>query len=120
MTVYLDTTTAGDQVLGLVGGNQVIFVAIDLTTVDPSVSHPDSTASDHLLRAGWFTLGDSLILPGSAAADYWRDPMYFSFERLFWTPDPSTLSGAPGVMIASLIRVHFAFGCAGRVYVFGL
>jgi hypothetical protein len=120
MAVYLDTTTSGDAVLNLVGGNQVLFVAIHVTTVDPSVSHPDATASDHLLRAGWFSLGDSLILPSSSAEDYWRPPNYFAFERMFWTPDPTTVGGTPQAVIASLIRTHFAAGCSGRVYVFGL
>lgn len=85
-----------------------------------SVSHPDASAPDHVLRAGWLSLGDSLVLPSSSAEDYWRLPIFLDFERLFWTPTPTGGPGVPFTVIASLIRVHMAVGVSGRLYVFGL
>lgn len=120
MTVYVDQVVTGDAVVGFVGGNQVLFVAVDLTAIPPSVSSVDATAPDHILRAGWFSIGDSLILPGSPAADYWRLPVHLDFEQMFWTPIPTTVGGTPQVVIGSRIRLHFAIGVTGRVYVFGL
>lgn len=120
MTVYLDQAVSGDQIWNLTGGNQVLFLACALDPLPSSVSHPDAGAPDHVLRAGWLSLGDSLVLPGSSAEDYWRLPIFLDFERLFWTPIPSTVGGTPEVAIASLIRVHMAVGVSGRLYVFGL
>jgi len=120
MPIYVDQTLSGDAVLNLVGGNQVLFVACRLTVVPFNVSHPDASAPDHILRAGWLSLGDSLVLPGSSAEDFWRLPIFVDFQNTFWTPIPTTVGGTPQVVIASLIRVHFAIGVTGRVYVFGL
>lgn len=120
MTVYLDQSVSGDQVWNLSGGNQVLFLACDLGPLPDYVSHPDSTASDHVLRAGWLSLGDTLVLPGSTAFEYWRVPIQVNFVHFFWTPIPTGVGATAATCIASLVRVHMAPGVSARLYVFGV
>lgn len=120
MGIYLDTAISGDQQFAFSGGNEVILVAIALDPVPFNVSHPDSSAPDHLLRAGWFSIGDSLVLPSTPAEDYYREPVFFGFERLFWTPVPTGSGGPPFTLIGSFIRTHCSTGVTGRAYVFGV
>jgi hypothetical protein len=121
MGVYIDQVVTGDVVVPCVGGNEVLLVCCRLTGIPPNVvSHPDATAPDHLLRAGWLSLGDTFSLPGDTPREYWRYPIYLDFETLFWTPVPTDSAAGPFRCIASLVRVHMAPGVAGQLYVFGV
>jgi hypothetical protein len=93
----------------------VLFVSVDLTTLGPLPRPVDNT--DHVIRAGWFSLGDSFDV-GLGTFDYWREPIYADFEHTLWTPNSTgDGGGALFTTVASRIRWHFADGVSAHIHV---
>jgi hypothetical protein len=119
MPAYLTTPIAGDAV-SLLTGTQIVYIAWKLTTIDPMVRELEPSAPDHVLRAGWIALGDSINPFGTGFEDYWTPPIWLDFVRGLWTPSPSTNAGAPLAQFGSKIRWHLNGSTDGFLFVFGL
>lgn len=102
--------------------DQILFVAVHLSALGLDVRSPDLGITDHILRAGWFSLGDHFDNGSGTAYDYWRAPVWCDFPNTLWTPIP-THEGtgfAPTTLVASRIRWSFGPGTSGYLEVFAL
>jgi hypothetical protein len=118
MPAYFDADIAGDGDAAL-ASNQVIYFVAHLAVLDPLVRHLEPSASDHVLRAGWISFGDTLSVIGGSPFLYWRAPIWLDFERELWTPDPSTTGGSAAELFATRVRWHLQGVTSGHLYVFG-
>lgn len=95
----------------------VLFVSCDITTVGLGPRIVDD--ADHIIRAGWFSLGDSFDI-GLGTFDYWRLPIWVDFVHFLWTPIPSDLVGGAALALTTTrIRWHFESGVIAHLHVFG-
>jgi hypothetical protein len=96
--------------------SNILFVSADLTTLGLDPRPADD--SDHVLRAGWWTLGDEFDI-GLGTFEYWRPVVHVNFTHQLWTPDPSGIQfGNPLTLVASRIRWHFAPSVLAHLHVF--
>jgi hypothetical protein len=94
----------------------VLYVSCDLLALGFLPRVVDN--SDHVIRAGWFSLGDNFDI-GLGAHDYWRAPIYINFETQLWTPEVTGDGGGSAfVVTATRIRWHFATGVDAHLHVF--
>lgn len=114
---YLDRDIANDGQDSL-SGSSVIYAVVHISSVGVE-ARPIEGGGDRYLRLGWFAFGDNLNVIGSVSRDYWREPVFLNYLDTLWTPDPSTASGSPLVLIGSIIRWHLGVGGAGHIFVFG-
>jgi hypothetical protein len=119
-SVYYDADVSGVGSASLSGGNQVLYVACDITTVGPRTSLIEPALSDHLLRMGWFSLG-STFDAGEGSATHWLDIQWINFLQTFWNPLPAQVASSVGlVAIADTIRWWFSDGTLAHLHVFGV
>jgi hypothetical protein len=119
MPTYLSRAIASDGEDSL-SGTSVVYIAWRLNVVDPLVRVLDPGNPDHVLRAGWLALEDSLDPFGFGTEHYFEPPIFLNFLRGLWTPDPSTGGGGALTRVASRIRWHLEGSTAGNLFVFGL
>jgi hypothetical protein len=94
----------------------ILFVSCDLTVLGENPRPVDD--ADHVVRAGWFTLGDSFDI-GLGTFDYWDAPIYVDLVHTRWLPQPSGDQGGTFfTVLASRIRWHFAPGVTAHLHVF--
>lgn len=118
MPLY-DADIAGDGSAVLTGSN-VFFLVCHLTATGGPVRELEQGSPDHILRAGWLSLGDQLNVIGGVDLEYWRAPIWLDFIDTLWTPVPSGIhAGAALTLLATRVRWHLAIGCAGHLYIFG-
>lgn len=119
MPAYFDADISGSGQSALVSNN-VIYLVCRLTTLDRSVRILDPIPpADHILRAGWLSLGDVLNVIGGVNVDYWREPIFLDFETTLWTPIASGGGGGPFTLQATLVRWSLAGSTSGHLYIFG-
>lgn len=94
----------------------VLFVSVDLTALGPLPRVVDD--ADHVLRAGWFALGDQFDI-GLGTFEYWDAPKHVDLVHTRWTPIPTgDANGLFNTQLASRIRWHFAPGVTAHIHVF--
>src|ERR1700686_2165126 len=118
-SVYLDATATGDGSAVFSGGNSVLYVSVEITTVGPLATLIEPSISDHLLRLGWFALGDAFDT-GIGTLDYWREIVWCNFVNNLWTPLPSADNSGSTSGLASRIRWWFGPGTTAHIHVLGL
>jgi hypothetical protein len=119
MPTYLNRAISGDGTDTLVG-NQIVYMAWRISTVDPMVRGVDPLNPDHVLRLGWISFGDSLDPFGFGAEDYWQPPIWLDFLLGLWVPSPSHFGGGVLDRFGTIIRWHLTGTSAGELHVFGL
>jgi hypothetical protein len=104
------------------GPSQILFVAVDLDVLGLGVRLTDPLGSDHMLRAGFFALGDNFDNGSGTAHDYWDAPIWCDFPHQRWTPNPTHIGTGldPTTVIASRVRWSFGPGTSGFMEVFAL
>jgi hypothetical protein len=110
----------GSNVFGATA--QVLFVAVDLGVLGDTVRLTEPLYSDHMLRAGWFSLGDNFDPGDGTTRDYWRSAIWCDFPQTLWTPN-ATHSGSgldPLTVLATRIRWSLSPGTSGYLEVFAL
>jgi len=113
--VAFDSDVSGDGIITYALSN-MLYCSIDITTPGPLPRPVDN--SDHVIRAGWISLGDSFDI-GLGTFDYWRLPIYADFYHTLWTPIPSgDLGGTTFGLLSSRVRYHFADGVAAHIHGF--
>lgn len=120
MTVLFDNDILGDGISDLIGGTHVLYWECHLSALGGDVRELEVTAPDHILRAGWISLGDRFAIGGGPAMDRWRQPFQLNFLETLWTPTPSENAAGPFSLTASRVRWHLSPGTLGHLYVFGL
>ncbi len=119
MALYFDSSVSGSGAADLVGGQDVEFVSVDVTTVGPLASNIEPGVSDHWLRLGWFALGDHFDV-GFGDVDHWRPIIWCNFDGNLWTPDPTAnVGGASMSLLARRVRWWFSSGTVAWLRVFG-
>ena len=118
---YHDTVTDSD-VVAFAGASQVLFVAIRLVTLGDDVRRTEPLRTDHILRAGWVSLGDVFDINGGGNDDYWREPIWADFPNTLWTPIVTNVGAGldPATVVASRVRYSFSPGTEAEVYIFAL
>ncbi len=117
-SVYYDADVSDDGIAALSGGVDVIYVAIDITALGGNTTQIEPTLTDHHLRMGWWSLGDTFDA-GPGTAQHWRELNWINFDETLWTPTPSTVGGTAVTVTASLIRWWFSPGTTAHIHVFG-
>lgn len=118
MPVYYEADISGDGQAALSGGNAVIYVAFRNDVIGNEARQIEATASDHLLRLGWFSLARQVTIQ-SVTDWYWMEPIYFNFRHQRWQPSPNGSAGGVLTMTAERVRWHLSDGATGRLVVFG-
>jgi hypothetical protein len=117
-TIY-DAAIAGDGI-GSLAGSEYLYAVCRITAVPFGTRELEVGSSDHILRAGWISFGDSLGVIGGVTLDYWREVWWLDFITTLHTPRPSgVFGGAPLSEVASRVRWHIPPGGAAWLYVFG-
>ncbi len=119
VSVYYDADVSGAGSAALSGGNQVIYVAVDVTAFGGNTTQIEPDVSDHHLRMGWWSLGDTFDA-GEGSVAHWRDIQWINFTGNLWTPLPSADGATALTALASLIRWWFSPGTTAHLHVFGL
>jgi hypothetical protein len=119
LTVLFDGDISDAGAADLVGGSNIFFVTVHLTALGPLVSIPWSSDTDHILRAGFFSLGDHFDIGDSDVHDWWRAPIWIDFSDTLWTPLPTTDSSGPLTVVATRVRWSLSVGTTGHLHVFG-
>lgn len=119
MTVLFDNDISGDGISDLVGSNHVLFWECHLTALGGDVRELEVTAPDHILRAGWVSLGDRFTIGTGPFLDRWRQPVQLNFLETLWTPIPSDSPGGSLSVLATRVRWHLSPGTLGHLFVFG-
>jgi hypothetical protein len=114
----VDQDIAGDGIVTFAVTADVLFMLCRLDTLGPDVRELEASAPDHVLRAGWLTLGDQVTAFGETH-NYWRKPIFLDFATTLWTTEPSRVGATDGTLLASRIRWHLSVGTHGHLYVFG-
>jgi hypothetical protein len=89
-----------------------------VTSLGDEARVPVAALPDSIVRFGWFALGDTLDVIGSARP-YWRDPVWINWTDVLWTPVPSSDDPNALGVVATLFRWHLGVGAAAHVFVFG-
>lgn len=119
MTLYFDASVSGSGVADLVGGQDVEFVSVDITTLGPLSTVIEAGNPDHLLRMGWFSIGDHFDV-GFGDVDHWREIVWVNFEQTLWTPLPTGIVGGSSLsVLARRVRWWFNAGTIAWLRVFG-
>jgi hypothetical protein len=119
VTLYFDGSVSDSGTADLVGGEDVQFVSVDVTTLGGRVSAIEPDNPDHLLRMGWFSLGDHFDV-GFGDIDHWREIVWINFTGTLWTPAPSGIvGGSPLSVLARRVRWWFSPGTVAWLRVFG-
>lgn len=118
-SIYFDSSVSDSGAADLVGGVDVWFVSVDITTLGSRVSQIEPGLSDHFLRIGWFSLGDHFDV-GFGDVDHWREINWCNFLGNLWTPDPSGITGGSNhFTLATRVRWWFSPGTVAWLRVFG-
>lgn len=117
VAVYLDRAIADDGEDSF-PSNQLIYALIQLSGLGGDV-RPVDVGSGHIIRAGWIAFGDVFSAIDELETTYWREPVFLNFNRVLWTPNPSTSGGGPLTLIATRVKWHLGVGTVGHLYVFG-
>lgn len=101
---------------------QVLFVAVDLSVLGETIRLTEPLYSDHMLRAGWFSLGDNFDIGDGITQDYWRAPIWCDFPQTLWTANATHVGSGldPLTVISSRIRWSLSPGTSGWMRVFAL
>lgn len=101
------------------GGNEVLYVAFDLTTVLTRAQHNPYGITDQISRIGWFSLGDAFDI-GDGTQEFWQPIEWWNFTRNLWVPSPTGVAGSiNAVQLATRIRWFVFPGGEGHLHVFG-
>lgn len=119
MPVYYDADISDSGAADLVGGSSVLYAAIHLTALGPLVTVPWAGETDHILRAGFVTLGDHFDIGDGDSHDWWRAPIWLDFVDTLWTPLPSGDSGGGLVVQATRVRWSLSPSTTGHLHIFG-
>jgi hypothetical protein len=118
MGVYFDSDVSGSGSSALSGGSSVLYVATDMLALGGLVSAIEPDVSDHHLRIGWWSLGDTFDA-GEGSVAHWRDIQWINFEQTLWTPVPTGGSGFSLTALATLVRWWLSPGSSVHLHVFG-
>lgn len=120
-SAYHDTVS-GTAEVSLAATSQILFVAIRLAVVGDGVRYVEAGRTDHLLRAGWVSLGDHFDIGDGTDRNYWRAPIWADFEHTLWTCNATHVGTGldPTTVVASRVRYSFSPGTTAEVLVFAL
>lgn len=117
----LDRDISAAGVDNLVGTSRLLFVALEITAIGGLVRDSGDGQPDHILRAGWFSIGDNFSVDTGPLMDWWRPPVWIDFEDLLWTPSPSyDAAGGALALQATRFRWWLSPGTTAHVYIFGV
>lgn len=121
MAVYYESDISGAGQAALVGGVKVQSVAVRLILVGPSVRSLDwPGVTDHLLRAGWFALGNFILIEADAVPRiYWRPEHYVNFVQNYYSPPSQFPADTAASERASHVRWFLAEGTTAHLVVAG-
>lgn len=77
----MDQAITGSGVIDFGGPQNVDHVTVHVTTFGGLCRFPDDGVTDHVLRAGWISLGYELTEGGQDTAIYWLPPWHIAFEH---------------------------------------
>lgn len=115
-------TVSGTAEISFAATSQVLFVAVRLSVVGDTVRYTELGVTDHLLRAGWVSLGDHFDIGDGVDRNYWRAPIWVDFEHILWTCNPTHVGTGldPTTMVASRLRYSFSAGTTAEILVLAL
>jgi hypothetical protein len=121
MPFYFDGDVSGQGAADLVGGSRVLYVAVHLSALGDQVHGTGDTVTDHILKAGFVSLGDHFSIGVELPHDWWRAPIWFDWEDTLWTPIPSADAAGGALSVqATRVRWYLSPGTAGHLSVFGV
>lgn len=119
MTALVDQDIANAGIVGFGGVKHVQQVYVWIRAYGGQVTHPDATF-DHVMRAGWVSLGLQSSIIGAVSSGYWRPPIWLNFQGTWWTPDPqSSEAGVLNFDQADQVRWCLSAGTLAHIYVYG-
>lgn len=119
MTVMLERDIVGSGADALVGTNNLLFIAVQVTAVGGDARPLEVTDPDHYLRLGWFSVGDNFSVGVGPLTNWWRAPVWVDFLDFLWTPIPSGNGAGPLFLQATQFRWSLTLGTEAHVLVFG-
>jgi hypothetical protein len=115
-------TVGGSAEIDLGSTVQVLFMGMRLVTVGSGVRYLELGVTDHVLRAGWVSLGDHFDIGDGTDRNYWRAPIWADFEHTLWTPVETNVGTSldPITVLASRLRYSFIADTTAEILVLGL
>lgn len=119
MATLYDADISGTGAADLVGGTNVSFFLLHLTSLGGLVRRIEDYPDDRLLRAGAIAFGRTLTLIGGVSRDYWQPPIFIDWEDFRWIPQPNQNNSVIMQIVATRVRWVLSTGVAGHLYVNG-
>jgi len=120
MPLFFDAEVSDAGSASWVGFQEVLYVATHVVTLGPGVRSAGDQVDDHVLRVGFWALGDNFAIAPDAAHDWWHPPVWCDFVDQLWTPVPSTDAAHQALaLFASRVRWAFGLGTTVHLTVFG-
>lgn len=118
---YADTVT-GTAEIDLGSVVQVLFVGARVVTLGDDARLTEPLRTDHMLRAGWFSLGDHFDIGSDTDRNYWRAPIWLDFPTTLWTSNPTNVGTGldPTTTLASRFRYSLSPGTEVQFLVLAL
>src|SRR5258708_34849073 len=121
MPFYFDGDVADSGAADLVGGSRVLYAACHLTALGNLVHGTGDGLADHVLKAGFFSIGDHFSIGVALPHDWWRAPIWLDFIDTLWTPVASAdAANAPLCVQATRVRWFLTPGTHAHLSVFGI